>query len=125
MSGFADGTFLELTSDVEQFTKITGADGFVTRVKSNDYGATLTITLAQTSPSNDVLSGIFNLDKLSNQGIVPILIKDMSGNTVIFSATGWIQSFPDMSFGNEINDRSWIFDLANIDMFIGGNSVFV
>ncbi|MEM3318264.1 MAG: phage protein, partial [Thermoplasmatales archaeon] len=88
-------------------------------------GATLTITLAQTSPSNDVLSGIFNLDKLSNQGIVPILIKDMSGNTVIFSATGWIQSFPDMSFGNEINDRSWIFDLANIDMFIGGNSVFV
>ncbi len=123
LSGFTDGTFLEITADTQQFTKVTGADGYVTRVKSNDYGAVMTLTLAQTSPSNDVLSGIFNLDKTINGGIVPILIKDLSGTTVIFSATGWIQQFPDISFSNEISDRAWIFDLANVDMFLGGNEV--
>lgn len=121
MSGYADGTFLEITADTPQFTKITGADGYVTRVKSNDYGAVMTLTLSQSSPSNDVLSALFNADRLTNAGVVPILIKDLSGTTVIFAATGWIQQFPDTAFGNEINDRSWVIDLANADLFIGGN----
>ena len=123
MSGFVDGTFLEISADVQQFTKVVGADGYTTRVKSNDYGATLTLTLAQSSPSNDVLSGFFNADKLANAGIVPILIRDLSGSTVVFSATGWIQQFPDISFSNEITDRAWIFDLADVEMVVGGSGV--
>jgi hypothetical protein len=121
MSGFADGTFLEVTADTQQFTKIVGADGFTTRVKSNNYGGVLTLTLSQSSPSNDALSAILSLDRAANAGIVPILIKDMSGSTVIFSATGWIQQFPDVTFGNEINNRAWTFDLTEIDILIGGN----
>ncbi len=121
MSGYADGTFLEITADNQQFTKVTGADGYTTRVKSNNYGGIMTLTLSQSSPSNDVLSGILALDRAANGGVVPVLIKDMSGNTVVFAATGWIQQFPDMSFGNEINDRAWIIDLADIDIFVGSN----
>lgn len=122
ISGFADGTFLELTADDPQFTKVVGSDGFTTRVKSNNYGGVLTITLAQSSPSNDVLTGFLQLDRLTNRGVVPILIKDLSGTTLIFSATGWIQQFPDVTFGNELNNRAWILDLAEIDLFIGGNN---
>lgn len=121
ISGFADGTFLEITADNPQFSKVVGADGYTTRVKSNNYGAVMTLTLSQTSPSNDVLSGILALDRVSNSGVVPILIKDMSGTTVVFSATGWIQQFPDVAFGNEVNNRAWTIDLADIDIFIGGN----
>lgn len=125
MSGYADGTFLEITADTQQFTKVIGADGYATRVKSNDYGGVLTLTLSQSSPSNDALSALFNLDKLTSTGVVPILIKDLSGTTVLFSATGWIQQFPDIAFGNEINDRAWTFDLANLDIFVGGNGEIV
>lgn len=121
MSGYADGTFLEITADTQQFTKIVGADGFTTRVKSNNYGGVMTLTLSQSSPSNDVLSGFLQLDRASNRGVVPILIKDMSGTTIIFAGTGWIQQFPDVIFGNEINNRAWILDLAEIDVLIGGN----
>lgn len=121
MSGYADGTFLEITADTQQFTKVVGADGYTTRVKSNNYGAVMTLTLSQSSPSNDVLSGILNLDRLSNRGVVPILVKDLSGTTVFFAGTGWIQQFPDVSYGNEINNRAWVFDLAEVDIFIGGN----
>jgi hypothetical protein len=122
MSGYADGTFLEITADNQQFTKVVGADGSTTRVKSNNYGGVMTLTLSQSSPSNDVLSGILALDRATNGGVVPILIKDMSGSTIIFSATGWIQQFPDVAFGNEINNRAWTIDLADIDILIGGNN---
>lgn len=121
MSGYADGTFLEVTADNQQFTKVVGADGFTTRVKSNNYGGIMTLTLAQSSPSNDVLSGFLALDRAANAGVVPILIKDMSGTTIIFSATGWIQQFPDITFGNEMNNRAWAIDLAEIDILVGGN----
>lgn len=121
ISGFADGTFLEVTADTQQFTKIVGADGFTTRVKSNNYGGVMTLTLSQSSPSNDVLSSILAADRASNLGVVPILIKDLSGTTIIFSGTGWIQQFPDVVFGNEINNRAWVLDLADIDLLIGGN----
>lgn len=121
MSGFADGTFLEVTADTQQFTKVIGADGFVTRVKTNNYGGVMTLTLGQTSPSNDVLSGFLAADRISNLGVVPILIKDLSGTTILFSATGWLQQFADVTFGNTNNNRAWNFDLAEMDIFIGGN----
>ncbi len=124
ISGYADGTFLEITQDVQQFTKTTGADGYTTRVKSNNYGATATITLAQSSPSNDVLSALAAADRLSNNGIFPILIKDMSGSTIIFAGTAWIQQIPDAVFGNEINTRAWVIEMAEADTFLGGNGVF-
>lgn len=122
MSGYADGTFLEITADTQQFTKIVGADGTTTRVKSNNYGGVLTLTLSQSSPSNDVLSALLNADRVGNVGIFPILIKDLSGTTLIFSATGWIQQFPDSAWGTDINNRAWTIDLADIDILIGGNT---
>lgn len=123
LSGYADGTFLEVAADNQQFSKTTGADGFTTRVKSNNNGATATVTLAQSSPSNDYLSGLAAADRLTSTGIVPILIKDLSGSTIIFAGTCWIQQIPDASFGNEINNRSWVFDMAEADVFLGGNGV--
>lgn len=123
MSGYADGTFLEVTADTQQFSKIVGADGYTTRVKSNNYGGVMTLTLSQSSPSNDVLSAFLAVDRATNAGVLPILIKDLSGSTVIFAGTGWIQQFPDVAFGNEINNRSWVLDLADIDILIGGNGV--
>lgn len=121
MSGYADGTFLEITADTQQWTKVVGADGFTTRVKSNDYGGVMTLTLSQSSPSNDALSALLNVDKISNAGVVPILIKDLSGSTIMFSASGWIQQFPDVTFGNEINNRAWVIDLSDMDILVGGN----
>lgn len=71
LSGFADGTFLEITADNPQFTKTVGADGYTTRTKSNNYGAQVTITLAQSSPSNDILTSFLNADRIDNQGVKP------------------------------------------------------
>ena len=66
ISGYADGTFLLIDRDENAFTKVTGADGTSTRVKSNNRAGSMTLTLKQSSPSNDVLSGFATLDELSN-----------------------------------------------------------
>lgn len=122
MSGYADGTFALLSRSVDAWSMVTGADGLTTRVKSNDRSGTLTLTLAQTSPSNDALSAFAIDDELNNSGVVPILIKDLSGSTILFSATGWVQKFPDVEYSNILTDREWILGLADIDIFVGGNA---
>lgn len=121
MSGFSDGTFLEIVRDAPAYAKVVGADGTTTRVKSNNTAGTMTLTLKQSSPSNDVLSTFAQADYLSDAGVVPILVKDLSGNSIYFSATGWIQKIPDSSFGPDVADRSWVIDLADTTMFVGSN----
>lgn len=122
ISGYADGTFVSVDRDDDAFTKVTGADGNTTRIKSNNRSGFLTLTLLQSSPSNDILSGLAQLDEATNAGVVPVLVKDMSGNSIYFSAQGWIRKYPTSDFGKEINNREWIIDLADMDMFVGSNS---
>lgn len=122
MGGFADGTFATVAYENDAFTKISGADGDVSRSKSNDSTGTLTLTLAQTSPSNDVLTAVAIADRTANNGIVPIAVKDLSGRSTYVSAFGWIRKQPDSEYAKEITNREWILDLADLDMFNGGNA---
>jgi hypothetical protein len=122
MSGFTDGTFLEITRDEAMWSKIVGADGYVTRGKTNNFSGNLTLTLKQSSPSNDVLSGFAAVDELTNSGIVPVLIKDLSGTSTYFSGQGWIQQYPNSTFAKEITDRQWVVQLATLDLFVGSNA---
>ncbi|MBX9744275.1 MAG: DUF3277 family protein [Chlamydiales bacterium] len=123
MSGFADGSFLTVDRDDNQWTKVTGADGTSTRIKSNNRSGNMIITLKQSSPSNDVLSGFANVDELTNAGVVPILVKDLSGNSIFFSATGWVKKYPSSEFGKDLANREWVLDLVDLDVFVGSNGV--
>ena len=121
LSGYADGTFISIERSSETFTKISGADGFVSRAKSNDRSGALTVTLAQTSPANDILQAIARQDELTNTGVVPVMCKDLSGRSTFFSANGWIQKPPTAEFSKEVSNREWVIDLADLDMNFGGN----
>jgi hypothetical protein len=121
MGGFADGTFVMVERSNDAFTKVSGADGGVSRAKSNDISGTLTLTLAQTSPSNDILSGFAQLDEQSNNGVVPLAITDLGGRTTCVSGFGWVKKFPSIENGKEISNREWVLDCADLNIFIGGN----
>ncbi len=121
MSGYADGTFVMVARDEDAFTKVSGADGEVSRAKSNNRSGTLTLTLMQTSMSNDILSAIALLDETSNAGIVPVLVKEIGTLTILMSGEGWIKKFPDASYSKDVENREWILDLASLNMFEGGN----
>lgn len=121
MGGFADGTFISIERTSDTFEKVSGADGVVSRAKLNDYSGSLALTLAQTSPSNDVLSGFAIADEATSDGVVPILCKDIGGTTTIFSAKGWVRKPATVELGKAINNREWNLDLADLDIFVGGN----
>lgn len=121
ISGYADGTFITIEREEQSFTKVVGADGTTSRAKSNNRSGSMTITLAQTSPSNELLSSLLAADELSNEGVFPVIVKDTSGESRFFSATGWVQGLPSIEYGKEIANREWVIDLADMEFNVAGN----
>ena len=121
-TGFADGTFISVTSPSQTFTKIVGADGEVARAKGNDNTNEVTITLLQTSLTNDYFSSIHKIDKATNQGKLILAIVDLEGTTIMSWSQAWIRQLPDTERSKEIGENAWIFDTGQIDAVnIGGN----
>ena len=122
ISGLADGTFVSISRDEQAYNKVTGADGTTSRAKTANRAGAITITVQQTSPSNDVLSGFMIADEAGDNGVVTVLVKDTIGRTLHSASSAWVQKMPDQDFSKEIEEREWVLDCARIDSFVGGNS---
>jgi hypothetical protein len=122
MQGFAEGTFIVIADDEDRFTKVVGADGTVSRAKSNNTSTTVTATFKRTSPSNDVLSSIARDDEIANLGVVPILIKDLNGPSLMQADAAWIQARPDEEHSKEVDDREWVIATGPARRVIGGSN---
>lgn len=124
LTGFADGTFIDLAFDENQYTKTVGADGEVSRAKSNNRSGTVTLTLKQTSSSNDQLSALYLADQNSNSGVVPLMIKEIdTGRTLVFTQAAWIEKLPNVSYSKNVEDRQWTIAAGQLNVFIGGNTI--
>lgn len=121
ISGYADGTGIRVSRSNDMYSKSSGMDGVTSRSKSSDKSGEITITLAQTSPSNDVLSVIALADETRNAGVIPVTVADLSGRSIYASAKAWIRKPPDAEFGKEVSNREWVLDCADLKMYSGGN----
>ena len=118
-----DGEFLSVTQEGPAFADVVGSNGGVTRSKTNDFRATVTVTLMQTSEVNSVLSALLNADLLASNGagVGALLIKDLQGTTLYECTEAWIQKAPDASFDRQATTRAWEIRCANLIRFDGGN----
>ncbi|NJR73240.1 MAG: DUF3277 family protein [Scytonema sp. CRU_2_7] len=123
MGGYADGTFVGVERAEDAFSASVGADGETTRVKSNNKMTMLTLTLAQTSDSNSILSALAILDEKTNQGVVPVVVKEINGDTLVTGGKAWIRKIASIEYGKEIATREWVIDIAEGEMIVGGNVV--
>ena len=121
VTGFADGSFLTVERNADNFALYIGTDGEGTRAKSNNKSGRMTFTLAQSSDANAFLSALVTADELSNSGIVPVLVKDNSGTSLFSAETAWIVKHPAAEFGREIGTREWILETDSLAVFTGGN----
>jgi hypothetical protein len=121
MQGFADGEGFSLELDDDLFQKVTGADGDTARARRHGLSGSAKITLLQTSPSNDILTGFAVADIVNNAGVVPLMVKDLLGTTTAFAAYAWVKKPAPLSAGKEVGNREWMLDIANVEQFIGGN----
>lgn len=121
ITGYADGTFVTVSFDEQQWNKVTGADGLTSRSKTNNYSGSITLTLLSTANSNDILSALWSRDRRSNDGVVSILVKDAMGRTKWSSSQAWIRQMPDQDFSKETEERAWILDCVDLQGEAGGN----
>lgn len=122
ISGYADGTFVVVERNEQAFNLKVGVDGEGARAKSNNKSGKITITLLQSSQSNDDLSAFAAADELTGEGVFPCTVKDSSGTTLCAAATAWVQKMANPEFSGEIGQRVWVIESDEVDMLVGGNN---
>lgn len=107
LEGTADGTFVVIEEVSDGVTSEAGAYGDVARAMSLDPRHTVTITLQQTSRSNDILSRLYDADRISGgDGAFPISITDLRGGT-LFAGTAWITKRANATFAKGLEAKEW------------------
>lgn len=121
ITGFAEDDFIDIELDSEGYQDQIGADGHVVRYKSCDQRATVTFTLMATSPSNKLLSAMYNADIKSPNGlgVGPLFIRDTRSVTVFAGTQAWIQKMPKSTLGQKMNNKEWKIRVAKLEAFIG------
>lgn len=120
MTGFAEGSFVKVVRSGDLFEKSKGADGSIDRINKNSFDFRVTVTLKQTSLSNDLLSAMMLSDLLSNLGVLPFTVKDLKGSTLFFAPQAWIAKDPEDEYGDTLMSRVWEFDTGIAEKFTGG-----
>ncbi len=122
-TGFDEDDFLDMDPEAESFGHKVGADGEVTRFRTNNKVNKITLKLMQTSIANSLLSALANLDESTpgGAGIGPVLIQDLQGTSLFAAQYGWISKRPKRTFGKEPKVREWEIT-AVIDEAIDGNN---
>jgi hypothetical protein len=117
-----DWVSISVTPAGDRFTKNVGADGEVTRTKSNDYTDEVVITLNQSSSSNDVLSQIAFNDRFLGTSIQSLSITDIGGSTITNYPEAWIKQEAAIEVSNELGERAWTLDTGQpTTKNVGGN----
>lgn len=121
-SGHADGEFLRIEQESDDFEDMVGSGGEVVRSRTNDRRATVTLILLQTAAENDLLSAISAVQRETGLGAEPLLVKDSNGRALYKAETAWIRRGPDASYDRGPTSREWAIRCAELIRFDGGNS---
>lgn len=119
--GFTDGTFISIEKDVAPYQTTRTSDGITARTYTMDDTYTITLTLSQGSPANDLLTKLSHIDRATQMGKFPLFIKDLKGSSLFLSATTWIQDIPSLSYSTSIQGREWVLQSSQASINVGNN----
>lgn len=124
VSGFAEDTFVSIERNSETYEMYTGADDTNTRIYKPNTSCAVTISLQQTSNSNDVLSALYEIDRASrnSDNLFSITVKDNSGRSLFSASQAFISVTPNSEYGTSMNTRDWVVQCPRPDYYIGGNA---
>jgi hypothetical protein len=126
--GYSEGAFLSVDLADDDFATTSGADGHVVRSFHPNPIGNATLTLQQTSPTNDKLTFLRNKDKMVvGSGVFEISVKvppitnpiasaipnAQTGISTVISATGYVSKNANYEYGKDSGDRAWNITLIN------------
>jgi len=114
---------ISLQRNVQGFTPYIGIRDKHSRTRNTNSSATLSLSIIQTCPVNDVLSRVHELDLQYGTGRLEITLKDNSGRSVFSSEEAYIVGYPSAEYGPEIDYRVWNIYCQSMKVWtLGGNS---
>lgn len=123
LTGFADGTFVEVEREDDAFTKRVGSQGDVVRVQSMNRSGKITVTLQNQSPTNDILAAFALTDEQTGLGTGTIQIKDKNTASIdplAVSGVAWIMKLPKIDRAKEATNSVWVFECAQLQLTPSG-----
>lgn len=125
VNGFSDGDAIMAERYEDNTSMKVGIDGQVGRARNANKTGFFTFKLLPTSSVNAQLSALFALDNLSSDAgvVLPIAIYDGSGADLAVATQAWLKKMPSLTKGKEVGENEWVFDAADMKIFLGGNRV--
>lgn len=125
IEGFSSDNVVRINRIDPVYTSKRAMDGSVSVTKQKYSKWQVSIFLAQSSQSNDLLNGVqkllFSAD-IKELQYLPLIIKDNSGTTMFFAKDVWIEQLPELEFGQSLATREWVFMCNDVECIIGGNA---
>jgi len=107
--GFADGDMIVAEYTEDKRTMHVGTDGEGRHVKQLNRSGTITIRLADYTPSNAVIAGLDLLDEP-----FPITVVDKASNgDLFFAASCTLRKEPPFAKGKEAKENEYVFQFVN------------
>lgn len=119
--GYADGEFITVDREVDAYTTVRGVGGGVTRLRTNNRGALVSLILMQTAEANSYLSALHNRDMNApnGEGVGSFLLKDAIGTTIYKADKCWIRKPPTLALDKTAKERRWLIEIARLFSFDG------
>ena len=118
-------TFLKFTPDSPNWGTVQDTNALVTRFRTNNRLWTMEVSLHQSSVHHDQFSALFGADALAvdGSGVVPGLIKDLNGSTLVTISQMWVEKQPDAEWGEEVKTWTWTWKCVSDASVViyGGN----
>ena len=122
ITGFAEDDIVTITPSGEGMVKYVGADGEVARSIDPNETFEITIHLSSASKSNTYLSDCYNVDRVTGKNMLPLIIKDLAGDTLFFAEQAWVVNFAEGGRGRTVADQEWTIDTGQVHgPILGGN----
>lgn len=105
-------------------TMMIGADGTAMHSLHAGQGATITVTLLKTSPVNQLLSEMFNLQRVSSTawGKNVITLRNNATGDVLTGTQAAFQKWPDLAYAKDGNTNAWVFDVGVVNGNLGAGN---
>lgn len=121
LTGFMDGTFIEVERSEDAYTMQVGSLGDVTRTRNLNLTGKITLTLMQHAPANDFLFSLLITDDIVEQSPKPMQVKDLTNGMHCGASQAWIEKAPKIERGKESGSCQWVFGCADLE--IGSTAV--
>ena len=117
VSGFDDGEFISVVMDEDDMILRKGSDNTTSVAASNNSAATVTLTLAETSDSNNFLYTLRNANLITlGLGFFSFNMKCTTTGELFTAPEMWVMKPPDSPKAREVSPRAWSLQTGDMAM---------